>query len=391
MKGKLSPAIDGLLAVASTGARWVAQVKRPRLRGLELEDADWQLIRELGAIDEADARSWRPLGIVRTEGDSLIVFLGDSVSDPERCWPPAGTRAVLKSATSQKGISVLERSCRNVARLKAEPRLVGFSSHLPEILAVQRSPNAVRLVEKLIPGEDGRTVVQRSECRLKALSAAKTIMADLHACTASAVVIGDSWLEKWISRPSALLEQPIRSLMSSQARRSAAEAFAEEQRVFWRGRVIPLGWCHGDFSPGNILFNNKLDDPSGATKRDAMRTAGSSISGIVDWDRAETDAPPGFDACHLEISARREVTGEEFGKIVCELLSRSRSDKLWGNRAGSLCEYPADSKADASAFRALVGLVWMHQVTANLEKSSRYARSRLWASANVERVLQIFL
>jgi hypothetical protein len=116
--------------------------------------------------------------------------------------------------------------------------------------------------------------------------------------------------------------------------------------------------------------------------------------GIIDWDRARPDAPPGFDACHLAIAARALASGEQLGQIVRDLLLRPRwtsEEEAWLVGSGGLDRSPGGWPREPEAIRAMVGLAWLHHVSNNVEKSNSFAINRLWAASNIERVVQVFL
>jgi O-antigen/teichoic acid export membrane protein len=345
------------------------------------------LERLLQEIDEPAATSWEILRAIPSQSDSVSAYLG--VRRGESCssahdGPPAGACAVLKTATGPEGIQSLERNRARIETLRSDPRLINPPFELPQILAFTRSSNSVFLVERIISGEDGRITLKRSG--REALQAAAQSITFIHERTAKQEVINGTWLKDWIDRPCSLLETPVHTIMTRTTRRAAIALFREEQHQFWSGRPVSLGWCHGDFSPGNIIF----------TRRTKEETAPSDsvpqiiVSGIVDWDRAEPNAPPGFDACHLAIAVRSIMSGRELGEIIRELLLAPRwspQERIW-----LAAHRERDSRLwiEGEGVRVLVGLVWLGRVTANLEKSGRFARNRLWSSVNVERVLQAF-
>ena len=89
---------------------------------------------------------------------------------------------------------------------------------------------------------------------------------------------------------------------------------------------------------------------------------------------------------------RRIATGQEFGALVRDLYLRPRwntEERDIFERAGLTSERDGWT-VDPEALRAMLGLVWLTQVTANIDKNTSYPKNRLWASSNVERVLLLF-
>jgi hypothetical protein len=300
---------------------------------------------------------------------------------------PNGARALLKTAYSPEGIASLERNRATLETLRSDSRLTDCGFQLPEILGVIRRSDAMLLLERVVPGEDGRITLQNPGRCGAALVAATKAIAILHRRSSESLTVSDRWLAEWIDGPAALLDNPICTLTTVRQRRTAIAAFRREQHAFWDGQFLRLGWGHGDFSPGNIMFT--IGDAQGAAG--AQET---QVGGIIDWDAARPNAPAGFDACHLALTARRTVTGEELGQIVRGLLLKpcwSAEEDHWLQNSTECDGVPTGWPAATNAIRAMVGLVWLHQTAANLQKSSRYAASRLWTTANVERVLQVFL
>jgi hypothetical protein len=244
--------------------------------------------------------------------------------------------AVVKTAWTEEGMTALERNIQNVAALKADARLSPYHQLLPTILNSSYSDNSLSTVEELMVGMAGEGSNE----------AAYVIARALHARTARPTLIEQRWLDKWIHKPVALLKQLNRGMKERRTR--SLDNFANRQERHWSGTLVPLGWSHGDYSPQNILYNGEHE-----------------ISGIVDWDRAEPDSPAGMDQIHLEVATRRARTGEEFGTIVKAKLKEGHDP--------------------------IIELMWLHQVTANMEKSSRYANSLLWTLMNVDQVLHEYL
>ena len=72
------------------------------------------------------------------------------------------------------------------------------------------------------------------------------------------------------------------------------------------GHSWPFVFSHGDYSPGNLLFDRK----------------GLRLWGVIDWDRASPHALPLIDLLHVLLSGRAEVEqtrlSDLFGKVLSE-------------------------------------------------------------------------
>lgn len=362
-----------LLALAAAAARLLFAVgvaDRVALRTHADPDSLRQL---LAGSDEPDAVSWHQLGMLPSGGDVVIEFLGDKVEGaaPVGAYDtPPGTRAFLKRSLTMEGMLALERQRENLERLSKEPRLAGCGIRLPKIIAFCRSADAVWSVERCVPGVDGRTVVRDPLRRDAAVAAACAAIDDVHRRTATVTTVDDSWIDCWVRQPASLLGLVAPTLMSRGAHLASVDAFIGWQRSHWLGRSIPIGYYHGDFSPGNVMY--------------CEGTANLMVSGIIDWDRTGWDGPQGYDACHFVLAAQRNYTGEQIGEIIRELLlSPDPRTHTFGRHAFG-------SSEDVEAMRGMLGLAWLKLVTGNIEKSQKFTANRLWSAANVDRVLQLF-
>lgn len=381
-------AIAWLIDLAAAAARLAATIGLRRPPMTAAADPARIVRAILRAAGETDAEMSRPLRSLPSQSDCLTVYLGEAntAGTTGARRRQQGSRVLYKKASSPQGIASLERTLSRVASLRSDPRVLASGFRLPEILAVHRAADAIRLIESRIPGEDGRATLQRPVDRHAALAAAAHAIAGLHERTAAAVLIGEAWLAEWIDRPAGLLRRLPRTLMATDRRLAAIAAFRSEQHAFWTGQSIALGWGHGDFAPGNIVFARTAGRGGAA--------ATIAVSGIVDWDRARPDTPGGFDACYLAVTIRALARGEQIGQAVRALLHAPRweaGEEAWLGVSGRPGAAPAGWPFHPAAVRAMVGLAWLHHVAANIEKSRRYTASRFWTAANVDWVLREYV
>ena len=391
-KGGRDGLIGWLLELAAAGARLAAAIGRSfNMQQTETDATSLQKL--LGKSGGQKASSWRVLGSLPSRGNVSIEFVGEATGQESLGTsfdPPEGTCAVLKIGLTARGSASLVRQRDALEQLIAGRQIGDCSFKVPEILVFKQAQDTVWSLERRILGKDGRRVIQNHALRFAAFVAASDAINSLHLRSGRLATIDGTWIDRWINGPALLLHEPIHTLMSREQRRRAITAFTLRQREYWLGRDARLGWYHGDFSPGNVLFRTDNGLSPGPDKA----SPNAVVEGIIDWDRAGQDGPTGFDICQLALTARRVSTGQQIGEIVRKLhLTPDWNDeeKAWFGR----CEQPfgpsGDWTREAEALRAMVALVWLGQIIANIEKSESYLQNRLWAATNVERVLQLFL
>ena len=366
-------ALDWMLSLASSCARLASMLKRNRTMipdGNLQEPAIKSSLRETG---EPGVATWQVLRVIPTRSDVLTIIVGT----PQVSQSPGFPRYVLKLSTSSAGAASLHRYREQQQRLIHDPRLAGVGTKFPEILSFGQIAGRVQLIERVLPGEDGQSAVLRPGKRQGALAAAEQTMAELHNLTATPALITRQWLDDWIDQPASLLVRPVGSLMSIAKRREAIAIFLQEQHRFWHGKKLLLGLGHGDYWAGNILFEPDL-----------------KVAAIIDWEGARQDAPPGFDACHLVLTSRMLLTGQELGQVVRGMLLNPHltpEENTWMAAPGRQLAGTAGWANTPAAIRAMTGLAWLHHVTAVVRNSEKHSRSRLWSACNIERVLQAYL
>lgn len=360
---------DGLLRLTSSAARLRNTLLQPATLRHDRPELARAIDAALGDIEGADRGKLRPGAGPHSLSDSMVFVLE----------PPVGggavPRAVVKCAISAQGITSLERGREWQERLREDQRLEDSRSAIPRILAYRMAAGGAALIEEALPGDDGRLVLARAGQRPGALVAAGRVIDSLHRRTSKLSVVDEAWIADWVERPVQYLQR-----QSSKAwQLDAWQAFVREQRDFWIDRRVRLGIIHGDFSPGNILF---VEEP-GRSGAHEIR-----VAGLLDWTEARPDGPAGFDFCHLALTTRMLVAGEELGQVVRTAMEQPHWEGLpgpndvGGSDAEWLGEFPAT--------RAMVGLVWLHHLQANLQKAERYAANRLWTATNVNWVLRAF-
>ena len=376
--------LDWILAVASSVSRLASSLGRSRRSFIAVPSQTQNVQRLLGSTGIAGAADWQPVRVISSQSDVQTTVIGE---------PPDRARAVLKTTLTSFGTRSLISHCEQVRQISNDPRLSGCGIAFPEILGVDQSTSAMHLLERVLPGEDGRIVLRRARIRAPALKAAALALTDLHARTSKPCEISEAWLMRWIDQPVTLLSDARGLLMSATDWREAITAFRQEQRRYWTGRQTRLGLGHGDYSPGNILFEATPPDLR-IQRDDGSLSSKANVSAIIDWDKASQDAPLGIDICNLALTCRTLSSGDDLGRAVCGLLLApywTHEETDWISVTDSSGTGDPAWYQDHSTVRALAGLAWLHHVAGNLEKSDAYANSRLWMASNVERVLKVYL
>lgn len=150
----------------------------------------------------------------------------------------------------------------------------------------------------------------------------------------------------------------------------AAEKFAGFPADILRARLedalvgmrLPLVLCHGDYWPGNILFDK----------------AGGRATGVVDWDRPLADFLPLVDAFHALLYSEKEAGRRKLPDIVGEALSRDACTAeltLYLNQIGF--------RPGTRQWRALLVVYWLLYVSARVARPNPNAWQPKWLRENV--------
>jgi hypothetical protein len=229
----------------------------------------------------------------------------------------------------------------------------------------QRKPY---VVERRLPGYDARSVISSNSSRNRMLEAAITAIGELHRGTVSKVVVDSEMLRSWVTEPLIVLRKLMTPRWNKAKNHLALNKLENELCGALSERLLPVCWIHGDFTPSNILVSRN----------------GQRVTGIVDWELAASNEWPQLDVIWLLITTRMIVRKRELGDIVREILEGS----LWDSLEDSLLNAARlNVPGDNVDLRTSVLLCWLKHITCNLNKSSRYARHRLWIAKNIEGVL----
>ncbi len=359
------------LGIAGVGLSWlIAQTLMAT--GILIATAPWLpplLSTRIDAVRTAAlVRRVRPLALAHNDESVENWVLGEVIAGKSDCVVvdfknlDGGPGALLKAADSVKGRTQLLRQTEVLGELHADPRLGAWRSLIPRVERAGYVGGSYCVVESRLPGDRGvGALYDLSRTRAFRSSAIATI-SEFHRLTSTPVVAGDAELTRWVHEPMAEVVAAL-----PRAHRPAALTLADQLADRIRGRVVPRGWAHGDYTPDNVLTNQ----------------AGQVIA-VVDWCQADELGMPLLDVIGFHLVATFMVSkGEELGAIVMDRLSDIR---------------PADAQLLARTQRMLGGDVldsrvvmvmgWLQHVAHNIEKSPQFSANPLWVRRNLVPVVQ---
>jgi len=299
-----------------------------------------------------------PAGLVRAGLESSIndVVIARVGSRPEL------PTAIVKLARTEAATTALLREANAIAALKADPRFRDFPIRLPDVLVDGERDGRRYLVETLLPGISAAQLLARGESCRRIASVAVGAIGQFHLRTAGLVQVDHTMLERWINRPALAVDRVVSSTRSASLR-GLVRGLSEDLE----GLTLAAGWVHGDFAPGNVLM-----DPDGRR-----------VTGIIDWELASRSELLALDVAMFLLAANARVGRRGLGAVIVALLGDAGPSAL----RSSLEEAARQGPGDPIPTGALVLLCWLRHVAANLAKSDRYARHRVWRRYNVDVVL----
>jgi Ser/Thr protein kinase RdoA (MazF antagonist) len=289
---------------------------------------------------------WRTDRALRTVTDTSVL----TVSGPRG-------EAVLKVTNTQSGLAGLRREGDVLRRLWADEGLGNWRAMLPVPLDSGDADSGAFLLTSRLPGQDGREVPPETASRVT--SAAVDAITSLHRRTRTIRMVDQALLSSWVDQPA----QRVRMALPANG---AVGRLAESLRADLSGRMLTLGWTHGDFHPGNLLVG-----------------ADGRVTGIVDWGEARDEDLPVLDLAFWLLTVPVPGQPRELGKRIAV---RLRHERFWTPAESRMLGRAADGGLPAG--RTLLLLAWLRHVGSNLAKSDRYASSPLWLRWNVVPVLR---
>jgi aminoglycoside phosphotransferase (APT) family kinase protein len=350
--------LPGVRRVSSGVGLVQARLKRSwdgRRRLNEAEDLLPAVLEQVSAQSGLiEAAGW-VLHSAQLSGTQIVVL---------KVGPPGGeSAAVVKMPATDDGAASQARETRNLAALAAEDSLGEVIRLIPERLGAGEVAGRVFTAERLVPGVEGRDRLADPGSRAAVMQAAASAIGELHRCTSAPAQVDGELLDRWI-------DDRVRILAGAAQSPPALERLAALLRRGWEGRSVAVGWVHGDFWPGNVIF-----DP------DTL-----SVRGIIDWEWAGPRELPAHDVCYLVIQARMLATGRELGAVIRALVEGAPWEPAERKllEEGGVLE-PGQERVE----RELLLLVWLRHVASNLIQSPGDARNWIWTSRNVDEVLAL--
>ena len=253
--------------------------------------------------------------------------------------------------------------------LWGDERLENWRAYLPEVLSAGKIKHQAYQIEKKLPGMPANELPHDPDTYREVQVAAAAVIQKLHQLTASVVVVDDEKVERWVDEPLAKIQELDGALEPLSAKKEVFERIRSELWTALEGTTQSLSWVHGDLWPGNILIS-----PDDLT-----------VTGILDWEAAWPEEMPRLDILNLLISTRMILQGEELGEVIVKLV---RHETWLPYEHALLDQSLAGTPGDRMDMRSMVLLHWLRHVSANLYKSNRYAKNKLWIAKNVEAVLE---
>ena len=326
-----------------------------RRRMSEASDLLPAVLQEVAAQSAAPGAAGWVLHAAHLSGTQVVVL---------KVGPPGGTAAaVVKMPATAEGVASQRREADVLAALGAEESLGDLTGLVPPRLAQGAVAGRVFTVERLVPGVEGRAQLADPVAGPRVVDAAAAVIGELHRRTGNTIVVDDGVLERWV-------EARLRVLAAAFGDRAAMDRLASRLRGAFEGRSVEVAWVHGDFWPGNVIF-----DP-----------ATLEVTGIIDWEWAGPGELPAHDLLYLLIQTRMLTRGRELGHVLHALLEGAPWEPA---ERTILAAGGVIGEGEAAVEPEVLLLVWLRHVASNLVQSPGDARNWIWTSRNVESVLRL--
>lgn len=264
-----------------------------------------------------------------------------------------GSSGVLKVAVSDSGVDSLRREVEVLSRLGSDERLGAWRELLPvPWQAGGIGGGGAFLLTSRLPGRPLQPGMAH-----RYTSAAFHAIAPLHNLARTVAAVDAAMLRWWV-------DEPVAEITRAVPETGSLHRMAAGLHDYLSGRLVTLGWTHGDFYSGNLLAS-----PDGG------------VTGIVDWSQARERDLLALDLVFWLLTVPDRGQRRSFGARVAVGLRQP-----WTSAESRLIGTVIDG--DRIGKRALLLLAWLRHVAGNLEKSDRYADSMLWARRNIAPVLR---
>ncbi|GAA2121558.1 hypothetical protein GCM10009759_71390 [Kitasatospora saccharophila] len=296
-------------------------------------------------------------------------------------WRPAdgGPPVLVKCPRTGEAVRSLVRERDAVAVLAAQLRRPELRELLPRTLDSRLGGRPPVLVQEVLPGVPGDVLLSRRPELAAALTAsAFAALDELRGATSGSSRDG-RLVDGWLSHRLAVLSDRVRWCRGAEGTAGLLALRAHLRREL-TAHPTEVAWTHGDFTPGNLLLRSPAPTgpgPSSATAPDGPPSTAApggppSVTGLVDWADALADGPAVVDRASFALALGWLLEGRSWGEQVVHAL-----------RTGALHRPEIDELPLSGVL-----LAWLWHVSANLEKSRRFARNRHWLREVIVPVLR---
>jgi phosphotransferase family enzyme len=299
--------------------------------------------------------------------------------------PPIGTRVVaavgpkdgvpilvLKLPTTRAEISGFRRQQDALLAIHAISGGGEFRSLLPRLVTEGNIARQVFYAEEARLGTSANDLFGVSPPVQLLTRAAQTI-GELHRQTAAPVLTDRHALRRWVEEPLRTIARALNRARGSSRYTSTIESLETELEQAFAGRILSVGWVHGDYWLGNVL----------------IRPETGEITGIIDWDRAAPGELPAHDVLHMLLVRRmfaRPPSHQFFGEAVASFLSGA-GWTMHERQVLAVADLPFGAD-DRAGQQLLVLLCWIRRVVVDL-RSVDTPPSGSWIERNIEAVLAL--
>jgi hypothetical protein len=287
---------------------------------------------------------------------------------------------ILKHAYSAPAAGALAREWEVLTRLQHDERLGAWRRLIPMPLDRRLDAPLPVITQSLLPGLDAAAGLSGAhpDAADRVARLAMDALAALHQDTVRPEPCAGRRLKAWVTEPLEALRDRIPWCRTGAGAVGLA-AVGERLRRSLDGRTLAVGWTHGDYHPGNLLLDRPL----------------SRVTGVIDWGEGREDGPVAVDACTFVLMLRCLRTEADLGPVVAGVLRTGALDPadaallapVPGPTSGSASPAGSASVREDAGDPDLVLLAWLWHVAANVSKSPRYGRSRIWYRRAVAPVL----
>lgn len=294
-------------------------------------------------------------GVTELPSSSGLAVAVLAVEDPAR-------ELVVKVALEPQAVAELRADASVRSRLSEDRRAGEWSRLLPHVVASSLDASPALSLEQRIAGIGGAALmVGAGPTWRRAYDSAAAAIVELHSGTSDHVRVDADRLRAWVDEPVAVLNGVF---AAGSWQRVALRRLQEEISRSLTGRRVAVGWTHGDYSPGNLIFS-----------------PGGELAGVVDWGAGSPAGLLQVDTATLGLTTAMLRRRREFGDVVMGALQEAQPAP-----SGGVGRRPS---AGPLSWREAVLLAWLRHVTLNLTKTQRYRRRDVWRAVNVDGVLSV--